>query len=151
MPFVASQARQAQMPFVALQARQAEMLFVAQLASRPLPGPVADGLLTVNVDGTVSRKVDQVGNVTVTFSSSDDIASQKANICSSSAKMDTFTGQDINQFPERVAQFLSGVNLCQPTEPQACRFALHLLRGKAAKTAKKHSSTGTRLVLLNTE
>ena len=45
----------------------------------------------------------------------------------------------MNQFPEWVAQFLSGVNLYQPTEPQACRFALHLLKGKAAKMAKNIS------------
>ena len=50
--------------------------------------------------------------------------------------MDTFTGHDMNQFPEWVAQFHSGVNLYQPTEPQACRVALHLLRGKAAELAK---------------
>ena len=42
----------------------------------------------------------------------------------------------MNQFPEWVDQFLSGVNLFQPTEPNACRVALHLLRGKAAKMAK---------------
>ena len=75
-PFVALQASQAQMPFVVPQARQAEMPFVAQPASRPQPGPRADGLLTVNVDGTFSRKMDQVGNnVTVTFSSNHEIAS----------------------------------------------------------------------------
>ena len=84
--------------------------------------------------------MDQVGNnVTVTFSSNDEIAARKAKICSSSAKMDTFMGQDMNQFHEWVAQFLSGVNLYQPTEPQACRIALHLLRGKAAEMAKNIS------------
>ena len=62
MPFVAPQARQSEMHFVAPQARHAEMPFVAQPASRPQPGPVADSLLTVNVDGTVSHKMDQVGN-----------------------------------------------------------------------------------------
>ena len=48
----------------------------------------------------------------------------------------SFIVQDMNQFPEWVAQFLSGVNLYQPAMPQACRFALHLLRGKAAEMAK---------------
>ena len=42
----------------------------------------------------------------------------------------------MNQFPEWVAQFLSGVNLFQPNEPNACRVALHLLRGKPAVMAK---------------
>ena len=74
--------------------------------------------------------------VTVTFSCNDEIALRKAKIFGSSAKMDTFTGQDMDQFPEWVAQFLSGVSLYQPTEPQACGFALHLLRGKAAEMAK---------------
>ena len=125
------------MPFVAQPTRPSEAPFVAPPASRPQTGPLADNLLTINVDGTVSRKMDQVGNnVTVTFSSNDKIASRKAKIFGSSAKMDTFTGQDMNQFPTWVAQFLSGVNLYQPTEPQACRFALHLLRGKAAEMAK---------------
>ena len=81
--------------------------------------------------------MDRVGNnVMVTFSSNDEIVSRKAKSFGSSAKMDTFTGQDMNQFPEWVAQFLSSVNLYQPTEPQACRFALHLLRVKAAEMAK---------------
>ena len=140
MPFVASQARQTQPPSVASQARQSEIPCVAQPASRFQPGPVADSLLTVNVDGTVSRKMDQIGNnVTVTFSSNDEIASRKAKICGSSAKMAIFTEQEMNQFPEWIAQFLSGVNLYQPTEPQACRFALHLLKGKAAEMAKNIS------------
>ena len=30
----------------------------------------------------------------------------------------------------------SGINLFQPTEPNACRLAIHLLRGKAAEMAK---------------
>ena len=72
----------------------------------------------------------------VTFSSNDEIASRKAKIFGSSAKMDTFTGQDMKQFPKWMAQFFIGVNLYQPTEPQACRFTLHLLRGKAAEMAK---------------
>ena len=42
----------------------------------------------------------------------------------------------MNQFLEWVARFFSSVNLYQPTEPQSCRFALHLLRGKAAEMAK---------------
>ena len=49
--------------------------------------------------------------------------------------MDVFTGQDMSQFPQWIAQFLSGINLYQPTEQQACRFALHLLRDKAAEMA----------------
>ena len=48
----------------------------------------------------------------------------------------TFTGYDMNQFPEWVGQFLSRVNLLQPTEPKTCNVALHLLRGKAAEMAK---------------
>ena len=50
--------------------------------------------------------------------------------------MDIFTGLDISQFPQWVAQFLSGINLLQPTEPHACRMALSLLRNRAAKMAK---------------
>ena len=42
----------------------------------------------------------------------------------------------MSQFPEWVAQFLSGINLFQPTEPNACKVALALLRGKAAEMAK---------------
>ena len=42
----------------------------------------------------------------------------------------------MSQFPECVAHFLSGVNLFQPTEPNACKVALHLLKGKAAEMAK---------------
>ena len=91
----------------------------------------------VNADGTISRKMDQVGNnVTVTFSGSDEMASNKSKLFGSSAKLNTFTGYNMNQFPEWVAQFLSGVNLFQPTEPSACKVALHLLRGKAAEMAK---------------
>ena len=40
------------------------------------------------------------------------------------------------QFPEWVAQFLSGVNLYQPSEPHAYRVALHQLRGKATEMGK---------------
>ena len=117
--------------------RPSEAPFAAQLASRPPINPATDSPLTVDVNGTVSCKMDQVGNnVMVTFSSNNKIALWKAKIFGSSAKMDTFTGQDMNQFPQWVAQFLSGVNLYQPTEPNACRFALHLLRGKAAGIAK---------------
>ena len=39
-------------------------------------------------------------------------------------------------FPEWVSQFLTGVNLYQPSEPNTCRVSLHLLRGKAAEMAK---------------
>ena len=41
----------------------------------------------------------------------------------------------MSQFPEWVAQLLSGVNLFQPTE-RVCKVGLHLLRGKAAEMAK---------------
>ena len=67
------------------------------------------------------------------------MASKKSKLFGSSAKLDVFTGQDMSQFPEWVAQFLSGVNLFQPTEPSACKVALHLLRGKAAEMAKNIS------------
>ena len=50
--------------------------------------------------------------------------------------MDTFHGLDMSQFPQWVAQFLSGINLLQPTEPHACRMALALLRSRAAEMAK---------------
>ena len=90
-----------------------------------------------NADGSISRKMGQVGNnVTVTFSQDDDTASKKSKLFGSSAKIDVFTSLDMNQFPEWVAQFLSGINLFQPTEPNACRLAIHLLRGKAAEMAK---------------
>ena len=93
-----------------------------------------------NNDGTVSRRMDQVGNnVMVTFSGDDDMASKKAKLFGSSAKYDIFTGQDMSKFPEWVAQFLSGVNLFQPTEPNACKIALHLLRDKAAELSKNVS------------
>ena len=90
-----------------------------------------------NPDGTISRRMDQVGNnVTVTFSDNDEMASKRAKLFGSSAKYDIFTGQDKSQFLEWVAQFLSGINLFQPTEPNACKIALHLLRGKAAEMSK---------------
>ena len=93
-----------------------------------------------NNDGTVSRRMDQVGNnVMVTFSGDDDMASKKAKLFGSSAKYDIFTGQDMSKFPEWVAQFLSGINLFQPTEPNACKIALHLLRDKAAEMSKNVS------------
>ena len=82
-------------------------------------------------------------NVWVTFSTSDEIASRKAKLFGSSAKMDTFNGHDMSRFPQWVAQFLSGVNLYQPSEPQACRVALHLLRDKAAEMAKNVSQNCT--------
>ena len=59
-----------------------------------------------------------------------------ADVFGSSAKLDTFTGHNMSQFPKWVAQFLSCVNLFQPTEPSACKVALHLLMGKAAEMAK---------------
>ena len=97
-----------------------------------------------NQDGTVSRRMDQVGNnVIVTFSGDDEMASKKAKLFGSSAKYDIFTGQDMSKFPEWVAQFLSGVNLFQPTEPNACRIALHLLRDKAAEMSKNVSQQVT--------
>ncbi len=97
-----------------------------------------------NQDGTVSRRMDQVGNnVIVTFSGDDEMASKKAKLFRSSAKYDIFTGQDMSKFPEWVAQFLSGVNLFQPTEPNACRIALHLLRDKAAEMSKNVSQQVT--------
>ena len=51
----------AQVPFVAQPAsRPSEAPFVAQLASRPPIDPATDSPLTVNVDGTASRNMDQV-------------------------------------------------------------------------------------------
>ena len=97
-----------------------------------------------NQDGTVSRRMDQVGNnVMVTFSGNDEMASKKAKLFGSSAKYDIFTGQDMSKFPEWVAQFLSGINLFQPTEPNACKIALHLLRDKAAEMSKNVSQQVT--------
>ena len=97
-----------------------------------------------NNDGTVSRRMDQVGNnVMVTFSGDDDMASKKAKLFGSSAKYDIFTGQDMSKFPEWVAQFLSGINLFQPTEPNACKIALHLLRDKAPEMSKNVSQNIT--------
>ena len=97
-----------------------------------------------NVDRTVSRRMDQVGNnAIVTFSGDDEMASKKAKLFGASAKYDIFTGQDMSQFPEWVAQFLSGINLFQPTEPNACRIALQLMRGKAAEMSKNVSQQVT--------
>ena len=62
--------------------------------------------------------------------------------------MDTFNGQDMSRFPEWVAQFLSGVNLYQPSEPHACRTALHMLRGKAAEMAKTSPNNALCLTLM---
>ena len=57
-------------PFVVQLARPTEAPFVAPPDSRPSTNPASDSPLTVNVDGTVSRKMDQVSNsVMVTFSS----------------------------------------------------------------------------------
>ena len=75
-------------------------------------------------------------NVRVTFSSDDETAFRKAKLLGSSAKMDIFTGLDMSQFPQWVAQFLSGINLLQPTESHTCRMALALLRNRAAEMAK---------------
>ena len=97
-----------------------------------------------NADGTVSRRMDQVGNnAFVTFSGDDEMASKKAKLFGSSAKYDIFMGYDMNQFPEWIAQFLSGVNLFQPTEPNACKIALQLMRGKAAEMPKNVSQQVT--------
>ena len=101
-----------------------------------------------NLDGTVSRRMDQVGNnALVTFSGDDDAAGKKAKLFGASAKYDIFTGQDMSQFPEWVAQFLSGINLFQPTEPNACKIALQLMRGKAAEMSKNVSLNVTMLNL----
>ena len=97
-----------------------------------------------NPDGTISRRMDQVdNNVIVTFSGDDEMASKRAKLFGSSAKYDIFTGQDMSKFPKWVAQFLSGVNLFQPTEPNACKIALHLLRDKAAEMSKNVSQQVT--------
>ena len=112
-----------------------------------IAAPPASGMLRPNSagptpsgDGTFTRRMGIAGNnVWVTFSSNDEIASKKAKLFGSSARMDTFNGHDMSRFPQWVAQFLSGVNLYQPSEPQACRVALHLLRDKAAELAKNVS------------
>ena len=88
--------------------------------------------------------MDQVGNnVTVTFSGDDEMAFKRAKLFSSSAKYDIFTGQDMSKFPKWVAHFLSGINLFQPTEPNFCKIALHLLRDKAAEMSKNVSQQVT--------
>ena len=93
--------------------------------------------ILVNADNTYSRLMGHVGNnVRVTFSSDEETSARKAKLLGSSAKMDIFTGLDMSQFPQWVAQFLSGINLLQPTEPHACRMALALLRNRAAEMAK---------------
>ena len=103
--------------------------------NRPRPNPAIP-----SDDGTFTCRMGIAGNnVWVTFSSNDEIASKKAKLFGSSARMDTFNGQDMSRFPQWVAQFLSGVNLYQPSEPQACRVAIHLLRDKAAEMAKNIS------------
>ena len=104
------------------------------LATGPVVSSMTFSPPIVNTDGTISRKMDQEGNnVTVTFSGNYEIASKKCKLIGSSAKLDTFRGQDMSQFLKGVAQFLSEVNLFQPTGPSACKVALHLLMGKAAK------------------
>ena len=81
-----------QVPFVAqLASRPSGVPFIAKPAFGPPINPSTDCPLTLNVDG--SRKMDQAGNnVMVTCSSNSKVASQKAKIFGSSAKMDTFTG-----------------------------------------------------------
>ena len=102
---------------------------------RPHPADAARG-----DEGIFTRRMGIAGNnVWVTFSSNDEIAFKKAKLFGSSARMDTFNGHDMSRFPQWVAQFLSGVNLYQPSEPHACRVALHLLRDKAAEMAKNVS------------
>ena len=132
----------APIPPLASQAMAPPSAFQA-MAPPPAPqamaiGPVVSSTFcpaVVNADGTIYCKMDQVGNnVTVTFSGNDQMASKKSKLFGSSAKLDTFAGHDMSQFPEWVAQYLSGVNLFQPTEPSVCRVAL--LRGKAAEMAK---------------
>ena len=106
----------------------------------PFAAPAVVRPAVVNPDGSISRTMDQVGNnVTVTFSGDDEAASKKSKLFGSSSKLDIFMGKDMSQFPEWVAQFLSGVNLFQLTEPTACKVALHLLRGKAAEMTKNVS------------
>ena len=74
---------------------------------RPVVGSTTFSPPFVNADGTVSGKMDQVGNnMTVTFSGNEEMASKKSKLFGSSANY-TFTGQDMSQFPEWVAQFLS--------------------------------------------
>ena len=93
-----------------------------------------------NLDGTVSRRMDQVGNnALVTFSEDDEKAAKRAKLFGASSKYDTFTGHDMNQFPEWITQFISGINLFQPTEPNACKIALQLMKGKAAEMSKNVS------------
>ena len=93
--------------------------------------------ILVNADNTYSRLMGHVGNnVRVTFSNDEETSSRKAKLLGSSAKMDTFTGFDMSTFPQWVAQFLSGINLLQPTKPHACRMALALLQNRAAEMAK---------------
>ena len=93
--------------------------------------------ILVNADNTYSCLMGHVGNnVRVTFSSDDETTPRKAKFLGSSTKMDIFTGLDMSQFPQWVAQFLSGINLLQPTESHACRMALALLRNRAAEMEK---------------
>ena len=111
------------------------------IAPQAMPGPpgvpAPFSPVVVNPDGSILSTMDQVGNnVTVTFSGDEETAAKKSKLFGSSAKMDIFTGKDMSQVPEWVAQFLSGINLLQPTEPNACKVALALLRGKAAEMAK---------------
>ena len=64
--------------------------------NRPRPNPAIP-----SDDGTFTRRMGIAGNnVWVTFSSNDEIASKKAKLFGSSARMDTFNGQDMSRFPQ---------------------------------------------------
>ena len=113
--------------------------YIAAPPASGMPRPSSAGP-TPSGDGTFTCRMGIAGNnVRVTFSSNDEIASKKAKLFGSSARMDTFNGQDMSRFPQWVGQFLSGVYLYQLSEPQACRVALHLLKDKAAEMAKNVS------------
>ena len=108
--------------------------FDQQAMPGPLGAPASFSPAVINPDDSISRKMDQVGNnVTVTFSGDNETASKSPDFL---ALPPNWTFSQVKTFPEWVAQFLSGVNLFQPTEPNACKTALHLLRGKAAEMAK---------------
>ena len=108
----------------------------------PLPAILTPAI--PSTDGTVFRRMGQVGNYAlVTFSGDNETASKRAKLFGSSAKYDIFTGQDMRQFPKWIAQFLSGINLFQPTEPNACKIALHLMRGRVAEMSKNVSQQVT--------
>ena len=151
MPAVAPQATEPPAPAASASAPVQPSAFQAVPPSAPqaagmgyFAAPATFTPSIQNQDGTVSRRMDQVGNnLMVTFSGNDEMASKKAKLFGSSAKYDIFTGQDMSKFPKWVAQFLSGINLFQPTEPNACKIALHLLRDKAAEMSKSVSQQVT--------